>query len=520
MIPKDQWLPWSQSNTDPYSGHYYLTSDISGQDAQITISLDDDLYRYKVCLDLRGHSYTVAGIRPFLIYGIFSIMDSVGGGEIAVTGQTTNANGAFCQLGKKTGAVDGSGELNLYSGSIRRITTDQQVVSKGGLIYMYSQSTLNLYGGKLIGGKIKARLNSKDEPVDGVYGGTIFATNANINIYGGTVTGGAADNTALVLADGTTKDYNVYGGIIYAEENSAITVSGGVIENGYSDTYGGNLCIRSSTLDISGGVISGGYAGGSGGNIMALDSSLVKVRGGEIRNGVAVKRGGNLFVNKNLIDIEITGGEIYGDVSVDNFKSFKLSGTPKIYMGLSNGLRLQSANETKLDISGLEAGAIIYLDGEDQVFTDVLDTPETYLSYFKDAIRADVSVDETGALKITQGSTGYCPHCWESGVEANWTQWLNDTKSLTTDAHYYLAEDCKRASLISIGSSSVKTNDVVFDMAGNTWTTTNTKVCNIYSTMSLVDSVGNGKVTGTGIALILFNPLRNLMEKLYTRMKH
>ena len=94
QIPEEQWLPWDTTNTGPRTGHYYLAEDIADQEKQITINLDDDLARNKICLDLRGRSYTVTGLRPFLIYGIFSIMDSVGHGEIVVTG-ASNANGGF-----------------------------------------------------------------------------------------------------------------------------------------------------------------------------------------------------------------------------------------------------------------------------------------------------------------------------------------------------------------------------------------------------------------------------------------
>lgn len=517
VIPEDQWIPWNPANKDPYSGHYYLAEDTSSQEEQITIGLNDDLLRHKICLDLRGHSYMVKGFRPFLISGIFSIMDSVGGGEIAVTGQTSNANGAFCQMYKKTGVADGSsGELNIYSGTLRRINTAEQVVAKGGLIYLASGSTLNVHGGKLIGGDVKGRLNSSGEAVAPL-GGTIYATGANVNICGGTITGGVANDTTVTLSNGTTQDCEAYGGNIYAVSGSKVTISGGSVENGYSDTYAGNIYVKESSLEITGGTVTGGYSEGAVGNIYVTGSgSSFKMSGGTVKNGVCVTRGGNLFVNNKNVDIDISGGEIYGDMSVEKFKSFKLSGSPKIYMGLGNGLRLQAENTAaNIDVTGLTEGAEIYLDGTDQIFTDVLEDPETYLTYFKDAIRADISVDETGALKVVQSDTGFCPHCWKSGEQANWTVWGNKAGSsssgiysITSSVHYYLSEDCvrdkpgkesgNRMGLVSAGSSSVTTNDVVIDTAGHNWTTADNKVFNVRSTLSLVDSVGSGKIIGTG----------------------
>ena len=57
-------------------------------------------------------------------------------------------------------------------------------------------------------------------------------------IYGGTVSGGVANDTTLTLTDGTTKACDSYGGNIYAQNNSVVTIAGGVVENGYSGTYG------------------------------------------------------------------------------------------------------------------------------------------------------------------------------------------------------------------------------------------------------------------------------------------
>ena len=503
-IPADQWIPWSPTDTAPRTGHYYLSEDRNDQTSQITINLDDDLLRNVICLDLRGHSYQVTGIRTFLIYGVLSIMDSVGGGEIAVTGHKSNANGAFAQVSKKSGCKDGAGEVNIYSGTLRRVNDDKYVVAYGGLFYLANGATLNLYGGKVIGGEAKARLNSSGNPISGM-GGTVFATSANVNIYGGILTGGSAPDTTLTLSDGTTKTYDGSGGNIYAEKSSTVTISGGVVENGYCGTNVGNIYLKESHFVMTGGTVRGGYCEGAAGNVGFTGANCsFKMSGGVIRDGVCATRGGNLFVNNSATTVEITGGEIYGDVSIGSYKSIVLSGAPKIYMGKGNGLRLQTANANKLDVSGLTEGAVIYLDGVAQTFTKPLTNAESYLAYFKDAVRADITLTENGELAVAQGSTGFCPHCWETGVEATWTPWHNNSStstssiSETADVHYYLTGNVSRKGLVSIGTSSVKTNDVVFDMAGKTMTNENTKLFNLYSTLSLMDSVGSGYMTGYG----------------------
>jgi len=504
-IPAEQWVPWDASNLGPKSGHYYLAEDVNDQAKQITINLDDDNLRNTVCLDLRGRTYTVEKFRPFLIYGIFSIMDSVGGGEISTTGQTSNANGGFCQLGKNANCKD-AGVLNLYSGTIRKVNTDTEIVAYGGLVYAAGGATFNMYGGKLIGGDVHGRLNSKGSPVAAL-GGTIHASGAYVNLYGGTVTGGVANDTTVTLEDKTTKSTEACGGNIYAEKSSKVLIDGGTVENGYSDTYSGNIYLKDATLEIKSGSVIGGYSEGAAGNINIGGASTFIMSGGVIKNGVCTTTGGNLRVNNTGAVLEISGGEIYGDIYAGLYKSFTLSGSPKIYMGLGNGLRLASAgNATKMDISGLTEGAEIYLDGVDQTFTDVLENPETYHAYFKDAIRADITVTENGELAVAQGITGFCPHCWESGVQATWTAWLNSGSTSTdlisekVNAHYYLTATTSRKGVVSIGTSTEKTNDIVFDMAGKTWTTTNKKLFNLYAQLSLLDSVGGGKMTSTGHA--------------------
>ena len=495
VIPQEQWLPWDEGNTGPRTGHYYLAEDIIAQSSQITINLDDDLLRNEICLDLRGRTYTVTGLRPFLIYGIFSIMDSVGDGEIAVTG-ASNAHGAFAMMSKSANSKDGAGELNIYSGTLRRINDAAHQVSYGGLIYISSGATLNVHGGKLIGGEVYAHKISKT--VYDPYGGTIYASNSYVNIYGGTVTGGVAYNTVV---EGTKRE--AYGGNIYACDGSVLTVAGGVIENGYSDIYGGNIAVKNASMVMTGGTVKGGYSAGASGNIQVSTSNggkaSFKMSGGVIRDGVCATTGGNLRVNNTTVSLDISGGEIYGDVYVKLFESFKLSGSPKIYMGKAHGLKLvyDSNYASKLDISGLTQEAEIYLDGDPHVFTE--GNAQAYLNCFKGAIRSDVTVDENGALQLVSSTSGYCPHCWETGNKVTWTAFDNSAPSTNvtvTSGHYYLTDAVTRTRLLIINAGI----DYVLDMAGKTYTCSSYKFANLYGKLSLLDSQGLGVITGTGHA--------------------
>ena len=497
IVPENEWLAWDVTDTAPRGGHYYLDRDITGQTGQIIIGLDDDLLRNVVCLDLRGRTYTVTGLRPFLNNGVLSVMDSVGGGEIATTG-ASNAHGGFVMMGKHANSKDGSAVLNLYSGTIRRINTKTDLVSYGGLIHAASGATVNVYGGTLVGGEVVPHLISKTNYAP--LGGTIYANGAYVNLYGGTITGGVSRSGTLYKVGSTTETqkFEGTGGNIYAV-GGAVNIAGGVLENGYADVYAGNLYAKGTNVTISGGTIRNGATDGASGSIQFGGAAKLTISGGHITGGVCRTRGGNLFVNDSNVSIEITGGTIDGDLSVGLFKAFTLSGTPRILLGNSNGLCLEEGTG-KLSVEGLQPGAEIYLDAhrKDTVVTTVLEAPETYLAYFKEAIRADISVDDSGALKVEQGTTGFCPHCWQSGTQATWTAFDNSAPgtNLTIDGahHVYLTGTTNRTRLLSISAGA----DYVLDSAGYTYTVTGYKFANLYGKLSLLDSRGWGKITGTG----------------------
>ncbi len=498
VIPEEKWVPWDVTNTSPRTGHYYLAADIPDQSLQINISLDDDLYRNRVCLDLRGRTYTVTGLRPFLLSGVLSVMDSVGGGEFAVTG-ASNAHGGFAMMGKGEGCKDGAGELNLYSGTIRRINTTTDLVSYGGLLILGDGATYNQYGGTMIGGEVVPHTIGTTNYAP--RGGAIYAPNGNINICGGILTGGVSRSGELPMSGSTeTQKFEGNGGNIYIASGE-LNISGGVVENGYADMYAGNIYASATNVNISGGIIRNGAAAGASGNIQFGGKATLTISGGYITGGACRTRGGNLYVNDSNASLNITGGKIDGDLSVGLFKTFTLSGAPKILLGNSNGLRLQSADAgDKLDISGLTEGAEIYFDGVDQVFTLPVEEAESYLGYFKDAIRADISVDESGALKVAQGNTGFCPHCWESGEQATWTAFDNSQPnailSFTDQYHFYLTGTTSRTLLLDIKAGA----DLVLDMAGCTLTVTNYRFSNCAGHLSMMDSCGFGVITGTGHA--------------------
>ena len=138
----------------------------------------------------------------------------------------------------------------------------------------------------------------------------------------------------------------------------------------------------------------------------------------------------------------------------------------------------------------------------------ITDAPAAeYLGCFRGALRTAVSADpETGVLVAAQGNTGYCPHCWESGVPATWTDaaaipgGTGSYTKLSENAHYYLTDNITRSgsgSRLNIGGTSSSDVDIVIDLNGYNWTTTNNRVAQVFAHLTVMDSLCKGVMSGS-----------------------
>ena len=134
-----------------------------------------------------------------------------------------------------------------------------------------------------------------------VSGGSVHATWAEINLYGGTLRGNNATGN---------------GGAVYLS-NSSFTMHGGAITNNTA-TNGGGIYAGSSgeTVTINGGVISGNSAT-NGGGIYASSGAKFHLNGGEIQNNVATEAGGGVYCShlysQNTGRCEFYGSTISGN---------------------------------------------------------------------------------------------------------------------------------------------------------------------------------------------------------------
>lgn len=464
-----QWKPWNYGAGSYVgeSGHYYLDRDIEFSGSQIRIGLDSsgtEGTTADVVLDLNGHSITATARRCFYIFtgSKLSVMDSVGAG--AACGGYSGSGGAIYIEPKAT--------FDLWSGTL---TSTVETTASGGVV-QNAGGSFTMYSGIVYGGTAAAP------------GGNIYVKNGTFVMKGGTVLGGDAKTGTAASA----------GGNIYAGSNSTVQIYDGLIVGGTSTDVGGNIAINESTLEIYGGTIRDGFAL-SGGNIGCSGTSVFYMEGGYITAGVAQNYGGNFRMNKSASSFTVAGGVIDGDISVN--ANMKLSGSPEIRLGSSNGLHLIGTK--KLDVSQLNSDARIFVSRTaNGVFTTGYDA-QIHGNCFYGAIRSTISQDSTGQLSADNtNEQGYCPHC---GQIVKWQPvTFASGEYFTGDGHFYLTAGITNiSSMIRIGEQVASENAVVLDLNGKTISAAEEKTVRVFyvnTELSLLDSAGLGKVTGRATA--------------------
>ena len=416
---------WASGGTVT-SGHYRLAEAID-LTAALVIPAGE-----RVCLDLNGYNLTqvAAGtgksyvLRVFEVSGSLTILDStakeengeylsgvISGGRCyaAETNQDTYGANIYCAPGS---------ELNLYSGRISGGTIRRKYHAgdrfAGGNIY--SEGLVKLYGGVISDGRVYADYvagtNTTGQRQIYVVGGNLAVSQGELNIYGGLITGGVAEN--LTKAPSAPGLYEAMGGNVYIN-GGLVNISGGRITDGKAicsntgadsasgtevsaKAYGGNFCfVGKGELLITGGEMSGGqveasaeaYPGKSltkqsyfpfGGNLYGGDTVSVRYAGGVSKNGTAYQ-GGCIFTDSVM---QITGGTFYDGKAVDT------AGLTKNYGGVI-------FNSKKLYIYGGE-----FYGGQAKRGGNVF--VSDYLHFADGLIRDGVSTDRGGNLATLEGS--------------------------------------------------------------------------------------------------------------------
>ena len=476
-----KWSSWSFTDGNISGGHYYLAREYYGQTGQINIPEGVD-----VCLDLRDKVYYAADIHPFDIFGTLTVMDTEGNGQFITTGKN-GYSGGFAK-------VKSTGTLNILSGTIRRLDQTDISIYAGGLIYVEG-GQLNMSGGTLVGGVVETNTSYDAQ------GGNVYMKGGTFNFTGGTLTGGMAL---------TKTSKKAQGGNLFVGSEATVYINGGVIENGYSDQDGGNVFVSGLSLTLNSGSITGGHAVRHGGNIAMTNETVensVSLLGGQVTGGVAggvlknyadstVARGsgggGNFYSYSANGSLTISNSTVSGDIKFDKIKSVTLTGAAKIGLGKSNGMNVPAG--TVIDASGLTDGAEVFVNASG-VFTKAIPEADAQriAGYFKGAIRTAVSLESDFTLKGTQGSTGYCPHCYDPQNPATVT-WYKAFTPTAGQVHRYLEGSNTAASNV------VLSQDTVLDLNGYTIYRDGRRIIMNAAdkTLTVMDSFGGGKLEGTG----------------------
>ena len=289
-------------------------------------------------------------------------------GHLTVDGKTL-----YLCLNGKTLASNGTAKIQVKNGG-RLVLCDcqgggtfkgaTQSVWGGACIYLYT-STLDMYGGKLTGGKVtgggggaialddrNCTFNMYGGEISGNdgrnYGGAVFqnfaankpnATGGNFNMYGGVIknnsaknggaffstTGGTINMTGGTISGNTATQNNndAGGGAIYMRGNGTINISGSAEITGNSSSLdGGAILMGWGTINISDSAkINNNTANRWGGAIClrqdSNQSTTLNMRGGEISGNRATKEGGAVHVLDKQCQFYLYDGKITGNTSGD-----------------------------------------------------------------------------------------------------------------------------------------------------------------------------------------------------------
>ena len=291
------------------------------------------------------------------------------GGHLTVDGKTL-----YLCLNGKTLSINNTAKIQVENGG-RLVLCDcqgggtfkgaTQSVWGGACIYLYT-STLDMFGGKLTGGKVTGNGGGGAIALDdqqcifNMYGGEISGNNGNnyggaifrkfnanmpnttggtFNMYGGTIkdntaknggaffstTGGTIKMTGGTISGNTATQSNndAGGGAIYMRGNGKIDISGSAEITGNSSSLdGGAILMGWGTINISDSAkINNNTANRWGGAICLRQDSnqttILNMRGGEISGNKATQEGGAVHVLDKDCQFFLYDGKITGNTSGD-----------------------------------------------------------------------------------------------------------------------------------------------------------------------------------------------------------
>lgn len=360
-----------------------------------------------------------------------------------------------------------------------------------------SATTVNFMGDGVVTGT--GKYNSANTN----YVGSALDICTAVNLYGGTW---KSTNDYPVIANRGSKDYSVVS--IY---------EGTQIVRTAEDAQGLNVYISDSgTVKMYGGIISGGTAiehpaltaGKVGGNVLLRQNlkdlaytCTFELTGGTVADGVAEVKGGNIAAigdsdTKPAVVINLCGGEVKGGsvCAVSGNATVTVSGAPVVDW-------LDMVDTKLLTVGELTEGASIKVVATEGVaFTnEIAANADTYAQYFYGDGENLKAIVKNNALVLAE----VCPHCNVEMASIQWQELTipDDVQLVISESgHYYLAANVE--SLYK--QIAIKGGDVVVDLRGKTINAGSNRGFYVGDenvdtacSLSLIDSVGTGAVTGT-----------------------
>ena len=211
-----------------------------------------------------------------------------------------------------------------------------------------------------------------------------------------------------------------------------------------------------------------------GGVIRIANPGVVNLYGGVItqaEDANTIYRGGVIYVNGTNTQFNMYGGSVENGVATAYADGNKPQGGGNIYI-----------NQGTVNLYGgtVAGGQVVDCEGEN-------------IYIYKGTLNVEGGTVDGGIYTYTEeAKIAKCEHCNE---EVTWTSWTGAALPVA-DGHYYLVNDVKDNKQVSIGSSTA-TCDIVIDLNGKTLES-NYRAFLVYGNLSIVDSVGGGKVLGKG----------------------
>lgn len=400
------------------------------------------------------------------IYFAYLSKDNKIGGDAYLVGGDARNGGSIYADNKSSLAISGGtisggkadthgGNLCIGQDALLTLTggiIENGTAASGGNIFVSSaentHATVNMSGATIKNGTANGTNNN-----DG--GGNIFvAQNSTFNLTGGTISGGKS----------TAKSGG--GNILIYGNGAKLAMSGGIVENGTAtDGHGGNMyAYDAGSVEITGGIVRNGKVlkvsntDRHGGNIaLSGNDTQVIIKGSaQILGGTSANRAGNIFFHSGKLTIEgnakITGGSAdnggncirYNStvVSTTNNGELILSGSPEItdiYVDETDKpitVENLTAGEKAIGITcvaGVTAFANTDKSGYAKCFTS---TNKTYYV-----------LEENNTLRLAGhathcvcGNTNADDGCSHANIQGEWIAWDGST-DITVSGNYYLTKD-------------------------------------------------------------------------------